>query len=134
MDFHRRSRRQTANILIKIHPVIALYRIKLLIDACPVAEQPELLLRRCLLIGIQMIWQVKGYAAEEDRDEGLGIDLHTAWVKLKIDAAGIPKAGIAAYLGMVRRLDENPNTDFFRLSVKIIGDHLSHPDAPVVNR
>ena len=80
------------------------------------------------------VGQVKGDAAAEDGDQGLGVDLQPLGIERNLDAAGIPEAGVLGHAGVVRGLDKDLDVHRAAVRTKAVAHHLAHLDLAVIDR
>ena len=81
-----------------------------------------------------VVGRLEGDAAEHYRGDRLRAQPEPARIDLHIEAACMPEAGIGADELLVRRVDEDPESDGLAVLVERIRGNLTHPHPPVVHR
>ncbi len=133
MNLNRCARQEAANILVKIHEVIPLNRVKTFFYFFTVLIELEGSTIFGLLDRLHVLRQIKRNSAKHDRDQRLGIDADTLCIEFEINSAGIPETGILADLFVIGRIDEHSDIHRFCTFVEIVIDNLADFDSTIIN-
>ena len=135
-EFHRRSKGKAAHRGGEMQEVVAFGDVGLFPGGFAARVQRERLVFDCgrLRGGSEAFDDVEGKAADQDRDERLGVDLDALRVHFYIDAARVPEARVLAHEPRVRVPDENLEGDTRTVRGHVVCGHPADLKLPVIHR